>query len=222
MNLKTLILFSCSTKEIPPPQPILRTQIDHRTNPDSSCFSDVFAPRIRPTTLCGLMFPTTRCVWIPMLWTTDYGILVHTKAGAGVGIGMCWGGGDSFKSFKNWIDPIFKRFKSFHFMFSGSYWSHIQDVWQLLKLTFWICRGLHFPRKYMFLVSFFHFPKSNFRKGFGFRPWICWNTLVGARFELIGFGSHGHVRYVRKSWKWWVSGFPKNESQKLQVQNETE
>ena len=44
--------------------------------------------------------------------------------------------------------------------------------------------------------------------------------------QEIGLGSHGHVRYVRKSWKWWVLGFPKVKSKsyesKTKQNNSTE
>ena len=40
--------------------------------------------------------------------------------------------------------------------------------------------------------------------------------------DIIGFGSHGHVRQVQEPQKWGVLEFSNNEIEKLLVQNETE
>ena len=53
---------------------------------------------------------------------------------------------------------------------------------------------------------------------FHFFTWM----LVSPKSRVIGFGSHGHVHQVRKSWTSWLSGFSESENWKVLVQNEAE
>ncbi len=113
----------------------------------------------------------------------------------------------SISCFLEDLDPIFKIFKKYPFHAVGRYWSHFQEFQEFIKRIFWICRSPSFPKKaFAGDPIFWDFPKSHSLKSFGTFSCISWSLLVGPKSNIIGFGSHGHVRQVRKPWTWRVCG----------------
>ena len=70
------------------------------------------------------------------------------RSGAGVGVGMLRGAGDSL-TWKYWFLGFwfigFKDLPNFHSMFSGRYWSHIQDFPEFIKRIVGSLRCPSFP-----------------------------------------------------------------------------
>ena len=104
------------------------------------------------------------------------------------------------------VGPILPNF---HFI-SGRYWSHIQGFWEMLRRIFRIFGHASFPTNPKLSISkILRIPNL-----ISFKSDLCffWNyleyrTLVSPKSRIVGFGSHDHVRQVRKPWKWCVFGF---------------
>ena len=102
---------------------------------------------------------------------------------------------------------------TFHFVLFGRYWSHIQAFEKMLDGS----SGFVDPpvvSKHFNMIDFQEFAISKiilFSKCVGKFGYVL-KSLVVSNLKIIGFGSHGDVRQVRKAWKWKVFGFPQHES----------
>ena len=112
--------------------------------------------------------------WLSVLW--------HQWAGAGVGVGMLWGGGIPFienEQLQRFKVSNYQRFKvskgqsfkdseiPFH-VFVKRYWSHIQDFEEFIRPISRMFRHASFPEIAKTRFSRFgYFPNKNRLKGFG-------------------------------------------------------
>ena len=147
-------------------------------------------------------------------------------SGAGVGVGMLKGAGDSLTWKVYWFLGFWfigfkvSWFQSFedskiHFIFSEKYWSCIQDFQNKTDA-------------HDFLVPAFsnNVNNVNFRKFEMYKQyisrndisWIVWSLLGSPKIKMIGLGSHGHVQNPEiiemRSF-----GFPHTQIEKLEDQN---
>ena len=91
--------------------------------------------------------------------------------------------------------------------FSLEYWSHIQVLQEFITHLFSVFGGPPFPNNSRFGVL----GRRPIFKMIWDLSWIILNNLVfpNPSWIIIDFGSRGHVRQVRQSWKWKVFRFPK-------------
>ena len=119
------------------------------------------------------------------------------------------------------IDPLFTMFNTY-FMFSGRYWSHIQEFQQVITQIDGIVR----PR-------LFHFSKHVGFQLFDISKHITFEQIFCFFLDCLRYpgGSKDQKNWfwesctrpeLPKSWKWRVFGFSHNEIEKLLVQNEEE
>ena len=125
------------------------------------------------------------------------------------------------RRFKISNSQSFKVAKSKISLSVDRYCSHIQDFKNLVNGSSGLCGPRLFQHfQYVRFPRFRYFPKSYFSEIIRILYWILWSNLVSPELKIIGLGSHGHVRQVRKPCKWWVFWFPQNETEKLLVQTE--
>ena len=106
---------------------------------------------------------------------------------------------------------IFKIFKNVHFMFSGRYGSHIQDVQEIIGRIFRITgpRPFHNFRKLEVPICEIYRHDNIFQNHSGIVPGL---VEVSWCLRIIGFGSHGHVQKSKNDEG--LSGSPKVKSKR--------
>ena len=82
-----------------------------------------------------------------------------------------------------------------------SYWSHIQDFQESMRRNYKLVRSPSFSTFSKFQNSQKQSPRKILPEMIRYLSWtICSNFCV-PKPPIIGLGSHGHVRHIRKPWK---------------------
>ena len=137
---------------------------------------------------------------------------------------FCWV--SWFQSFPNskCLGSLVSKFQSsndtisprIHFMFSGRYWSQIQDSQGFITRIFMLFGARIFQK-----VQNFRFPKSWYFHTYDFEMilafcWTIWRVRGSPEIKINGFGAQGHVRKSRNHENEGFSVSPTSKSKSYQ------